>query len=198
MNLLLKQEIFRKILHISASIIPISYSMIHSLNDYYIAFFLFLITGLGIVLEYARERYKQVKIFFSRFFNFMMRNEELAGKLTGATWLLLGCFFSVILFPKEISVVSMLLLTIGDAFAAIIGVAFPYGKYKGKTISGSLGGFFLASLIIFCFFENINPIVLVVGSIFAMLTELLPSPINDNLTIPIISGSAMVAIGQIF
>ena len=198
MNLLLKQEIFRKTLHISASIIPISYSMVHSLNDYHIAFFLFLIIGIGIILESARKRYKQVKIFFSHFFNFMMRNEELAGKLTGATWLLLGCFFSVILFPKEISIVSMLLLTIGDSLAAVIGVAFPYGKYKGKTISGSLGGFFLAFIIIFYFLDDINPIVLVVGSIFAMLTELLPSPINDNLTIPIISGLAMIASRQIF
>ncbi len=57
----------------------------------------------------------------------------------------------------------MLLLTIGDAFAAIIGRAFPYGKYKGKTISGSLGGFILAGLLIFYFIGNINPIVLIVG-----------------------------------
>jgi len=172
--------------------------MIPSLDDRIFAFFLFLLIGIGIALEYARERYKRVNIFFSRFFNFMMRNEELSGELTGATWLLLGCFFSVILFPKEISVISMLLLTVGDTFAAIIGILFPYGKYKGKTISGSLGGFTLAGLIIFYFVGNINPIVLIVGSIFAMLTELLISSINDNITIPIISGLAMFSVGQIF
>jgi len=197
-NLLPRQEVFRKTLHISASFIPISYSMIPSLDDRIFAFFLFLLIGIGIALEYARERYKRVNIFFSRFFNFMMRNEELSGELTGATWLLLGCFFSVILFPKEISVISMLLLTVGDTFAAIIGILFPYGKYKGKTISGSLGGFTLAGLIIFYFVGNINPIVLIVGSIFAMLTELLISSINDNITIPIISGLAMFSVGQIF
>ena len=198
MKLLPRQEIFRKIIHISASVIPISYSMIPSLNGDFLAFFLFVLIVIGIILEYGRRRYKQVKIFFSRFFNFMMRNEELTGKLTGAIWLLLGCFFSIILFPKEISVISMLLLTIGDAFAAIIGIAFPYGKYKGKTISGSLGGFILASLLIFYFIGNINAIVLIVGSIFAMLTELLPNPIHHNLTIPIISGIAMFFTGQIF
>mgnify|MGYP001390383630 CR=1 FL=1 len=198
MNQIPRQEVFRKILHISASVIPISYSAIPSLDGCSLAFFLFVLLVIGIILEYARNRSQQVKFFFSRFFNFMMRNEELTGAMTGATWLLLGCFFSIILFPKEISVISMLLLTIGDTFAAIIGIAFPYGKYKGKTISGSLGGFILAGLLIFYFLGNVNPTVLIIGSVFAMLTELLPNPINDNLTIPIISGLAMFFIGNLF
>ncbi len=198
MNLPPRQEIFRKALHISASIIPISYNMIPSLNSFLLAFILFLAIIIGVILEYVRTNNKHAKIFFSNFFNFMMRKDELNGKLTGATWLLLGCFFSIILFPREISVISMLFLTIGDSFASIIGNTFPYGKYNEKTISGSLGGFFLTGLIIFYFLDNINPFVLIIGLVFAMLTELFSKIVNDNISIPIISGLAMFSLGDIF
>ena len=190
MNSIPKQEILRKVLHILASIIPISLIWF-PFDTYFFSFFLFIIIGIGIFLEYGRWHIRWLKMFFY-YLNFMMRNKELNGGFTGATWLLIGCFFSVIFFPKDISIVSMLFLTIGDTFAAIIGIAFPLGKYKGKTISGSIGGFSLAGIVILCFIDNFDPTILIVGVIFSMLIEMLPLPINDNLTIPIFSGFGMV------
>ncbi|MFL3008907.1 MAG: hypothetical protein ACJZ14_05970 [Candidatus Neomarinimicrobiota bacterium] len=36
--------------------------------------------------------------------------------------------------------------------------------------------------------------VIVIGAVTAMLVELLPLPLNDNLTIPILSGFIMIII----
>ena len=150
-------------------------------------------SGLSIALEISRNSILGVQIIFDKFFKSLLRENESKGRITGATWLLISSFITIALYPIEIAVPSLIFLTIGDAFAAIIGQTFPFGRINGKTLGGSLGGLVLSLLVIIPTIQNINIGILILGGVSAMTVELLPIPINDNLTIPIISGSIMYA-----
>ena len=103
----------------------------------------------------------------------------------------LGVILSTILFysfDKLILVGAILALTFGDGFSTIIGKTF--GKRKttdGKTIEGTIGGIIAATIALSLFF---NFEIALATAIFAMLAEYIP--INDNYTIPIVTGIVLI------
>ena len=127
----------------------------------------------------------------------MLRDDESRGEITGATWLLIGSCLTIGLFSKEIAVPALLFLTVGDTFAAIVGITFPMGRIKGKTISGSVTGLVLSLAVILPIMHEINAEILILGGVAAMLIELSPIPLNDNLTIPVLSGFIMLSGSQL-
>ena len=127
----------------------------------------------------------------------MLRDYESRGEITGATWLLIGSCLTIGLFSKEIAVPALLFLTVGDTFAAIVGITFPMGRIKGKTISGSITGLILSLAVILPIMHEINAVILILGGVAAMLIELSPIPLNDNLTIPVLSGFIMLSGSQL-
>ena len=94
----------------------------------------------AILLEISRKKWDTVESLFEKHFNFMLRQGEFDGGLTGATWLLFGSTITLFLFPIHIAVPSLLFLTVGDAFAAIIGKVIPVGKIGNKYLSGTIAG----------------------------------------------------------
>ena len=120
-----------------------------------------------------------------------MRDNEKEGELTGATWVFVGALFTILLVPYPYSILALLFLSVGDSFAAIIGIKFPLIKVGGKTLSGSAAGFLACIIIGFIVDLSIRYEIVFFGAIMAMVIELIPLPINDNLSIPLFSGSAM-------
>jgi len=102
-------------------------------------------------------------------------------------------FITILIFPREIAFSATVFLIFGDIVRKIIGLGFGRNKFLKKTIEGTLAylgciglcGFVLLTLL------EISPIVLILGGITAFITELLSIEINENFTIPIISGSVM-------
>ena len=127
----------------------------------------------------------------------MLRETERNGKITGATWLLIGLIITTYIYPKDIAVPAMIFLTVGDSFAAIIGKAIPLGQIGSKHISGSIAGLFISLIVVLIINQNISILVLFVGAIVAMFIEIIPLRVNDNITIPIISGFAMQAMNEL-
>jgi glycerol-3-phosphate acyltransferase PlsY len=121
----------------------------------------------------------------------MMRDNEKEGELTGATWVFVGALFTILLVPYPYSILALLFLSVGDTFAAIIGIKFPLIKVGEKTLSGSAAGFLACIIIGFIVDLSIRYEIVFFGAIMAMVIELIPLPINDNLSIPLFSGSAM-------
>ena len=186
----IKSEFARKSIHISNAIIPLSYLyLFQDKIDMIIILAFFLV--LCFFIEIARQENYLVSIFFSKRLSFMMRDLEKKGEITGATWVFVGALFTILLIPYPYSIYALLFLSVGDTFAAIIGMKFPFIRVGGKTISGSISGFIacvIAGLIIDI---SISYQILLFGAFMAMLIELLPLPINDNVSIPIFSGLSM-------
>tara|TARA_Y100000992_G_scaffold272240_1_gene213685 strand:- start:12 stop:587 length:576 start_codon:yes stop_codon:yes gene_type:complete len=186
-------EISRKFLHIFSLIIPLSYLWIF--KDKSLVLVLLLILSIfSILIEFLRFKIESINNIFRKFLNFMLRKNELKGSITGATWLLIGNLITVYLYPIYIAVPALIFLSIGDSFAALFGKKIPKLKIGNKSIIGTLAGIF-SSLPIALLVNQVLPIhVLVIGAVTAMLVELLPIPLNDNLTIPILSGFIMIII----
>ena len=186
-------EISRKFLHIFSSIIPLSYLWIFKDKSLVLALLLIL-SIFSILIEFFRFKIELINNIFKKFFNFMLRKNELKGSITGATWLIIGNLITIYIYPIYIAVPALIFLSIGDSFAALFGKKIPKLKIGNKSIIGTLAGIF-SSLSIALLVNQALPIhVLVIGAITAMLIELMPLPLNDNLTIPILSGFIMIII----
>ena len=186
-------EISRKFLHLFSSIIPLSYLWIFKEKSLVLDLLLIL-SIFSILIELFRFKIELINNIFKKFFNFMLRKNELKGSITGATWLIIGNLITVYLYPINIAVPALIFLSIGDSFAALFGKKIPKLKIGNKSIIGTLAGIF-SSLSIALLVNQILPTyVIVIGAVTAMLVELIPSPLNDNLTIPILSGLIMIII----
>ena len=190
MNDIIKSEFARKAIHLSNSIIPLSYYYFFPDKiDMIITLAFFLI--FCFFIEIHRKNNHKLSRIFSNWFEFMMRDEEKKGELTGATWVFVGALFTILLVPDPFNIISLLFLSFGDTFAAIIGTKFPYIKLGKKTLSGSIAGFFACVTIGLVIDISITYEIIILGAFMAMLIEILPFPVNDNLSIPIFSGLSM-------
>jgi glycerol-3-phosphate acyltransferase PlsY len=78
-------------------------------------------------------------------------------------------------------------------FAKIFGLAYGRHKFLDKSIEGTLayiGVIIMCCYILFTSLEISLP-VLIVGAVAAPFIEILPLGMNDNFTVPIISGTIM-------
>ncbi len=183
-------ELYRKAIHISNIIIPLGYLYIFQEKIEMLMILSFFLI-LCFFIELARKKNDNVLIFFNNYFRFMMRENEKEGALTGATWVFVGALFTILLIPAPFCILSLLFLSVGDTFAAIIGMQFPYLKLGKKTLSGSIAGF-IACLISGLIIDiHISNDVLIFGAFMAMFIEIMPLSFDDNVTIPIFSGLSM-------
>ena len=124
----------------------------------------------------------------------LMRDREVHG-LAGTSYLLIGVLFSVLLFEKHITLLSLLFLAFADPIASYVGIR--YGKQKifgQKTIEGTLAAFVVCAIIIFTFaidrFVYIDHLVVIalLGGLIGCLSEAIPVfNLDDNLTFPVLS-----------
>jgi dolichol kinase len=105
-----------------------------------------------------------------------------------------GIALSLLIFPEPICYVAITVLTLGDSAAHIFGMKFGKTRLpfnKGKNLEGSIAGFVFAFLGALVF---VDPALALVAAAVGMLVEAVPSPINDNLTIPLLSGLVLFLI----
>jgi len=187
--LLRSEEIKRKIIHLSNSVIPLSYYFF--VEDRVMMIWILLsITIFFVAVDYFRFRIGWIQKWFRIFFSSMLRKHELERNLTGATWAFIGATISVFLFEKDIAVLALLFMSVGDTVAALIGQQYGKIKIGEKTIEGFAGGL-VSCIFISIFFPSVTWINRIAGSLIASLIELSPIPVDDNLMIPLISGGMM-------
>jgi phytol kinase len=121
----------------------------------------------------------------------MARREELEEKTFIGTVYFWGLTTIIIaLLPSQPAAATVMISSLGDAAAAIIGKAYPYPRNpfnKRKSISGSLGMFVVS--IISCLLVGYNIIGAIILSIIASFTEALTKKsVNDELSVPAITG----------
>ncbi len=184
------QELWRKGTHLGALIIPASYYLL-DLSKTGMLSIMVPITLFVLLLDVSRLRnWPLWRIIAAPFWGGMIRKHEAAGKLTGASFILMSVCLSVLLFSKPIAVCSLAFIIVGDTFAAIIGR--PWGKHRfgDKSIEGSLGCL-AGTLIVACFAPEIPLSIGIPGAVAATLVEAAPWRYDDNITVPLISGTAM-------
>lgn len=104
----------------------------------------------------------------------------------GAFYFYLASAVSLFLFSQQVAMLSITVLALGDSFSTAVGI---FGKRKifynrKKTWEGTFAGF--AAAFASCFL--INPMLALPAAFTGMIIESLPLKIDDNLTIPILTG----------
>ena len=186
-----RSEYFRKIIHIFNLVIPFTY--LFFLESRFQALRILVpLTLFAIVLEYLRVRSAVIKKIFNNFLKSMLRIHEMDGKYTGATWIFISSTLTIAIFPKEIAIISLVYMSLGDTIAGLVGRKFGKTKFYNKSIEGSLAGLIVCLLSGYLVNLTLPLVVVFSGAFAAMFIELLPMPIDDNLSVPLFAGTIMV------
>lgn len=181
---------WRTILRPAAVLFPVFYLLV---NKEFILVLVGSVTLFFIIMDLVRLSHSGVNIFlFKNISTFFKKKEE--RKLTSMTLFLISCFLTFLLFPKNIAIAAVIFLIFGDIFSKFFGLRFGRTKIFNKSLEGSL------SYLVFCMiagfillnFIPIPPILIIIGSLAATVSELLPLGVDDNLSVALISASAML------
>lgn len=145
MQISLRNETYRKCLHILLILVPIIYC---NMGKWLSVAIFAAIAAIVVPLDYMRRNNAAVQTIFVKIFGIVLREHEISGqKLCGASWVALAACTNFLFFPAEIAVTAFAILAISDASAAIIGRNFPSRPFFEKTFNGS-AAFFLSGLAI--------------------------------------------------
>ena len=184
-------ELKRQILHVLIGIIFL-FSIIYKLITPLQLFILLVISG---IFGFLSLKYKiPILDFFLE--KFERKNTEFPGK--GFIMFLAGTLLVLKLFPLNIALASIIILTFADPVSHFIGENFGHFKIlqNKKNIEGNIAGIIVSSLLAMFF---VHPCLAIAGSLTAMLFESLIIEIqkiklDDNLIIPLIAGTIMFLI----
>ena len=188
------QEYIRKGTHLLNLAIPLLYIYVFT-DKWEFLKVLSLITVCFIIIDISRHFVPIVKSTFSFFFNNMLRDHELEGKFTGATWVMIASCISIALFSKPVAILSLIYMSLGDTAAGLIGQL--YGKHRigTKTWEGFIAGL-LVCIMIAINYDMLPKYISFSGALFAMIMEILPIPLDDNFKIPLGSGGIMMMLSS--
>lgn len=182
----MERETFRQLIHASGIFIVFLNYFLHPNTVMLIC--LAIVLSVELIFRIDKKRH----IFF---FSEILRRSKRDDDERGFIYFFVGAIITLYLFKFNIAIVNaaIIFLVLGDSASTIIGKKF--GKHKlplnkNKTIEGSIAFLiigFIGAL------TQLPPIPAFIGALSGALTEAY-SPIDDNITIPLISGAVMTLI----
>jgi diacylglycerol kinase (CTP) len=198
-------HILRKLWHIGfGSAVLYAYYSLHYDIKVWGGFALACAT-IGFLIDFTRlnnEKFNQLAL---RVAGPIMRNSEKDG-FSGLPFYGLGCALSVFLYQTDIALISIMFLVFADPVSSFVGVNF--GKDKilpNKSLQGTIAGFFVCYLVTIVYISDYAVATVdllsfaIVGGVIGAVAELTSAfNIDDNLTIPILSGAGLTAVNYFF
>ena len=183
--------------------------LFHQLSLIYLVLYAFaprwcslLLMGTAVVLlgivEIFRLRRPEINAWFLEKFGGIHRESEIM-QPSGIFWTLLGCWLTMVIFTnKRIVLPALGFLVFGDALASLSGKKWgkhPWEKNRAKTWEGSAGFAAISAIWAILF---VHWPVAILGALSAAWIETRPLPYNDNLWLPILSGTALSVLNLVF
>lgn len=149
--------------------------------------------------EYIRLKVPRLNKVAIKVMGPVMREHEVE-KISGTPFYVGSVLLSVIIFPKLIAILSILYLAFGDPISSIFGILWgDYGPRfsNGKSLIGTAAGMGICCVITFVtmVMNSIPPgpagLIALAGGLAGGGAEMIPLEIDDNFSIPIVSGLAL-------
>ncbi|MBN1897070.1 MAG: hypothetical protein JW789_05130 [Candidatus Aenigmarchaeota archaeon] len=185
-------ETKRRIFHLILGLFMVFLLDQHIIGVYHLV----AVTLIGFALSFLhRKRKIGIIEWILRHFG-RKTEEDFPGK--GAFFLLVGIILAVSLFPEDIALASIVILSIGDSISPLIGTRFGKIKHplsRDKVLDASAAGFFLAFMVATLF---VSPLEAFIASFLSMMIESVDyvkgRRIEDNVTIPFIAGLSILVL----
>ncbi len=196
-------HLLRKLWHISTGSIGLYLFSATQYDQTFWAFLALAIAVVGLSMDLARSKFQKMNHLVIKIMGPLMRRSEKEG-LSGLPFYALGVSLSLFFYRKEIAILSIMFLVFSDPLSSFFGVL--YGKDKimpNKSLQGAVAGFFVCYLI--TLFYTMNHVTIgnhilifaVVSGVIGSLSELISAfNIDDNLTIPVVSGLGMTVLNH--
>ena len=185
-------SVWRRIFHFFAASVTALLALVVPLHEY-----MLIIGGLALLslaVDTGRLRMGAMNRFLLRIFNPLLKTAE-EGEITGATYVLIAAFFAFYFYGAQVAIPVLLFLAVGDPVSALVGMRSPGPKFWGKSPVGSVA-FVAVSLIAWAILVALGygawSWAIVITAFIAAGVEFMPTPVDDNLTIPMVSGAHLL------
>lgn len=153
-----RHEVPRKVLHVSIGFLTLWFYTSGLQTSDITPWLLGLLIPIA-TTDYLRHSIPSFNRFYVRVLGAFMRETEYDG-WNGVIWYLLGAWLSLGFLPKDVSVMSVLLLSWCDTAASTFGRL--YGRYtprirRGKSLAGSLAAFAVGIVTAIAFWGYLAP-----------------------------------------
>ncbi len=186
MEISLYNEFKRKAIHLIALSIPIGYFFLPKL----LSLLILTTFALGsIAIDIIRLKRLPLHGFLNRLIGPMLREHE-DSDFTGSSYILTASVLSIILFHKSVAIASISFIILGDIAAALIGRRYGKIKFKRKSLEGSLACLFMC-LLVAVIVPGFPLWIGVVGAFTATVVEGMTFLVDDNFSVPLMSGLVM-------
>lgn len=181
-----RSDFVRESIHAAGFLMPVIASFV---GVPAVALFIFGLSAVYLVSELSRLEGRNIPLI-SAITRHAASQSELYGFTTAPLYFAFGILFTLLFFPTPASSAAIAMFALGDSaaslFGGLLGKRLPFNK--GKTWEGSIAGFIFAFLAGSLF---VAPWIAAVGAAIAMIIEYLPSPVNDNVSIPVLTALAL-------
>lgn len=191
-------HLLRKAWHIFTGLFGLSVYFLSSLPAKNVGLGLVVFGFMSLCFDLYRIKFPKINEFVLRFMGPFMREGE-KNSISGLPFYALGVGLSLVLFKESIAIISILFLVFADPISSAFGIKFGTQKiYGNKSLEGCVAGFITCFIIVLTYGMNtqlnadINLFAFaIIAAMAACMTELFSVTVDDNITIPVISGIAM-------
>lgn len=180
-------ELWRKGIHLCSLLIPLGYFLFNPRQVVSILAGLLILSLLFDLLRFFGN--DSIKKFMGVNFGFMLRPRE-TKSFAGSTTILLAGLLVFLFYDRRVAAAAMVIIVIGDVAAALIGRTIGRFKIHYKSLEGTLAFLAFTSIAI-KIVPGLNWKITIAGIIAGAITELLPLPIDDNISVPLVAGGIM-------
>lgn len=204
-------EIPRKIYHATVGFVAIVIYL-NDVSDSLIKKLVLLLSAICFSIEVLRFKWKSLNRFMFRVMGPLSRSSELT-QLTGCFYYFFGILFSVFCLPKDLAFLAILYVAFCDPMASFVGRTL--GKYtyrfsNKKTLAGAAGAFttaYFVTKVFYLYFArqsfyckeafSLGQWSLISGIVAASAEIVDFRGLDDNFTIPVVSGVVLYAISKV-
>tara|TARA_B100001971_G_scaffold91031_1_gene83966 strand:- start:38352 stop:38993 length:642 start_codon:yes stop_codon:yes gene_type:complete len=159
----------------------------------------------GFALDFLRLNNKKFNQLALKLLAPIMRKSE-KESFSGLPFYALGIAASIYFYDKDIALISILYLVFADPVSSFFGVQF--GKDKilpNKSLQGTIAGFFACYFITIIYVADVQTSSMnilafsLLAALIGAISELFSAfNIDDNVTIPVISGAGLTVLNYLF
>ena len=196
-------HILRKFWHIATGSVALFFFLKSDQDSQFWGFVSLAVACIGFFVDFSRARLAPLNKMVLTCMGPLMRRSEREG-VSGLPFYALGISLSLFMYRKDIAILSIMFLVFSDPMSSFFGVL--YGKDKimpNKSLQGAVAGFFTCYLITLFYAMNTSTIgthiliFSIVAGIIGSLSELVSAfNIDDNLTIPVLSGLGLTLLNR--